>query len=156
MTDKGGLYPLPPQNSSRGTWGLWVTSQRSVTVHTQGHLQAAWIKQTQPINRGKAFIMRKVRFGQKVQPQRPGIKSMSSWILVGFITHWSTMGTPSAGFRHGRKRNQMHGLGGAWFTHPQPGDWHGAPAQRALHLHPHNRDHFILPPDPTVGDRGES
>ena len=25
---------------------------------------------------------------------RPGIEPMSSWMLVGFINHWATMGTP--------------------------------------------------------------
>ena len=25
---------------------------------------------------------------------RPGIKPASSWILIGFVTHWATMGTP--------------------------------------------------------------
>ena len=28
---------------------------------------------------------------------RPGIEPPSSWILVGFFTHWATMGTPGDG-----------------------------------------------------------
>ena len=31
---------------------------------------------------------------------RPGIKTASSWILVKFITHWATTGTPRAPFNH--------------------------------------------------------
>ena len=29
---------------------------------------------------------------------RPGIKPVSSWILVGFVNHWATTGTASSGF----------------------------------------------------------
>ena len=32
--------------------------------------------------------------GQILNWVRPGIESKSSWILVGFITHWATTGTP--------------------------------------------------------------
>ena len=30
-----------------------------------------------------------------LNPLRPGIKSASSWIPVGFLTHWATTGTPN-------------------------------------------------------------
>ena len=31
---------------------------------------------------------------------RPGIEPMSSWILLGFLTHWATVGTPISGCFH--------------------------------------------------------
>ena len=33
-----------------------------------------------------------------IQWPRPGIKLSSSWILVGFLTHWAIMGTPLRDF----------------------------------------------------------
>ena len=36
--------------------------------------------------------------GSLTRWKRPGIEPMSSWILVGFLTSWATMGTPSSGF----------------------------------------------------------
>ena len=43
---------------------------------------------------------------------KPGIELTSSWTLVGFLTHWATMGTPS--LIHSFNK---HGLN----THPWPG-----------------------------------
>ena len=32
--------------------------------------------------------------GSLIHWARPGIKSTTSWLLVGFVNHWATMGTP--------------------------------------------------------------
>ena len=48
--------------------------------------------------------------GALTQWARPGIKHVSSWILVGFLNHWATTGTPDLTFEEkGVSHTQSHG-----------------------------------------------
>ena len=38
---------------------------------------------------------------------KPGLEPASSWILVGFLTRWATMGTPSLSFFNGEKLREV-------------------------------------------------